>query len=267
MADPVWGLLSKAQDNPQTIDEAIAQAIAEHEADPEAHMGAGESIENHRTNEVIDHPAQSVVADKPAPFLSGALLFQEDGRGLSSWIKQVTGTDNEMNSVPFQINLHAENNTGTRVDAAIPFGGYNITFATEVAYLEFFANFSLSGGVNSWVAMGYGIIYGSGRGAGFYYKASDGHLYAFHNTSGTIHETDLGAPTADEFEKYRVTLENNEFNFYINGTLVATHSTSMPTGFIGSVITFGMVPHTGDSGDIAIRYFEYYQESGITNEP
>jgi len=59
-----WGGMTKAQDNSQTIDEAIAAAIAEHEADPESHMGVGESIENHRINEIIDHPQGSVLVDK-----------------------------------------------------------------------------------------------------------------------------------------------------------------------------------------------------------
>lgn len=59
-----WGEMTKAQDDAQKINEAIEQAIAEHEADPESHMGEGESIENHRINEVADHPAGSVLADK-----------------------------------------------------------------------------------------------------------------------------------------------------------------------------------------------------------
>jgi hypothetical protein len=65
MADPVvWGQLPKAQDDPTTIDDAISAAIVAHEADPTAHLGAGESLETHRANDIIDHPAQSVVRDK-----------------------------------------------------------------------------------------------------------------------------------------------------------------------------------------------------------
>lgn len=66
MVNPVWGMLAKSQDNPQTIEERIAEMISQHEEDPEAHMGAGESIENHRINEVVDHPAFSVFTDKLA---------------------------------------------------------------------------------------------------------------------------------------------------------------------------------------------------------
>lgn len=59
-----WGDLAKNQIDGQTINQAIDEAIAIHEADPEAHLGVGESIEQHKTNEIIDHPAFSVLDDK-----------------------------------------------------------------------------------------------------------------------------------------------------------------------------------------------------------
>jgi hypothetical protein len=60
----IWGQLPKAQDNNQTIDQAIALAIANHEADADAHLGVGESLQSHKASEVIDHVAQSIVGDK-----------------------------------------------------------------------------------------------------------------------------------------------------------------------------------------------------------
>jgi len=64
MAEPTWGQLKKAQDDDTTIDQAIAAAIATHEADPDAHTGAGESLETHKSQEVVDHPAGSILGDK-----------------------------------------------------------------------------------------------------------------------------------------------------------------------------------------------------------
>jgi len=61
-----WSSLPKDQDNNQTISEAITEAISAHESDPTAHLGSGESIEQHKINEVIDHPAFSVLDDKIA---------------------------------------------------------------------------------------------------------------------------------------------------------------------------------------------------------
>lgn len=64
MGLPNWLNLSKSATDPQTIPEAIAEAIANHNADTEAHLGTEESLETHRANTVIDHPAESVVNDK-----------------------------------------------------------------------------------------------------------------------------------------------------------------------------------------------------------
>lgn len=59
-----WGTLQKSAEDSSTIDDAIAQAIADHEADPEAHLGDGESLQAHKSEDVIDHPAGSIIQDK-----------------------------------------------------------------------------------------------------------------------------------------------------------------------------------------------------------
>lgn len=59
-----WGLLQKSLIDNETIEQAINRLIAEHEADPESHLGAGESLQSHRASEIIDHLALSIVADK-----------------------------------------------------------------------------------------------------------------------------------------------------------------------------------------------------------
>lgn len=65
MAEPiVWENIPKSQTDPQTILEAILEQITVHNADSEAHMGALSSVGIHRENEIIDHPALSVLADK-----------------------------------------------------------------------------------------------------------------------------------------------------------------------------------------------------------
>lgn len=59
-----WGLIPKSQVDPETIEQAIARMIGEHEADPVSHNGPDEAIAVHRQNEIIDHKAGSVLADK-----------------------------------------------------------------------------------------------------------------------------------------------------------------------------------------------------------
>lgn len=86
MALPLWGELEKAQDSNQTIEQAIAAAIVAHEEDPTAHLGVGESLQSHKHDPIIDHPAQSVVLDK-TPFS----YYEEykTGIGLQNWSAQV----------------------------------------------------------------------------------------------------------------------------------------------------------------------------------
>jgi hypothetical protein len=59
-----WGMLPKSQINPSTVDEEIAALVAVHEADPDAHLEVGESLQSHKASEIIDHIAKSIVEDK-----------------------------------------------------------------------------------------------------------------------------------------------------------------------------------------------------------
>lgn len=61
---PPWATLPRTIDDNTTIDQAIDTAIQEHLADAMAHVGTDESLEVHRTADVIDHPAESTVNDK-----------------------------------------------------------------------------------------------------------------------------------------------------------------------------------------------------------
>lgn len=61
---PLWGQLQKATDDPSTIEQAVAAAIAAHEQDPTAHLGEGESLSVHKHEQIIDHPQGSVLPDK-----------------------------------------------------------------------------------------------------------------------------------------------------------------------------------------------------------
>jgi len=59
-----WGDLTKNQEDSETIEQAIARVITEHNENEEAHLDTGQSLEAHKTANIIDHPAGSVVADK-----------------------------------------------------------------------------------------------------------------------------------------------------------------------------------------------------------
>lgn len=64
MSTIIWDNLAKNQDDPETIEQAIARLIVEHNNDVDAHNAPGQSLDLHRKNDIIDHPAGSVKNDK-----------------------------------------------------------------------------------------------------------------------------------------------------------------------------------------------------------
>lgn len=109
MSDPiVWENIPKSQLDPTTISEAIEDAIEVHNADTEAHLGELASLQAHRTNEILDALAESVVNDKiaqqarryvaivdpdsPSDFdtLAGAIDYAIDNGGGDIFIKRGT---------------------------------------------------------------------------------------------------------------------------------------------------------------------------------
>lgn len=88
MSVEVWGLLSKSQDDSETIEEAIDRIVGEHNADPSAHLGSGQSIEVHRTQTDVDHPAGSIAVDK----FANAKFITTSFESLDGWSSYTTGT-------------------------------------------------------------------------------------------------------------------------------------------------------------------------------
>lgn len=77
-----WGDLQKAQDDPETIEEAIARLIDVHNDDATSHNEDVQSLGLHRTDETIDHPQSSILPDK---FTSRQLWWNFDLHTLDDW--------------------------------------------------------------------------------------------------------------------------------------------------------------------------------------
>lgn len=92
----VWGLMPKAQDNNQKIDDAIAQAIANHESDSEAHLGEGEALQSHKAGAILDHKIGSVLNDKLS---TSEISFSTNFDSLDSWQKVGTEIINQFPGV------------------------------------------------------------------------------------------------------------------------------------------------------------------------
>lgn len=216
MALPLWGELEKAQDNDQTIDEAIAAAIAAHEADPEAHLGSGESLEDHKAESVIDHPAGSVLADKQTMTeISVTTIFES----LDPW--SVTGeVDNtDVPGLQFYVESGFVDESGVSSQPQNPKNFRNSAFDLlfqiqahfDFATATYNANFGFYD-ANSVTPGGFGFV------------VNGGTLRAYAKQGANVEQSDAISLTLTDDHVYRAYLDAalQQIFFHIDGTLVAT---------------------------------------------
>lgn len=245
MALPLWGQLEKDTDDPETIEEAIARLISDHEEDPEAHLGEGESLEQHKSEDVIDHPAGSVLADKKTAsefvYDLGAGqgdLFTADGI--------VTTTGLRLAELETE-----EEGTQQSTISALAFPGFN-PFSNDrnsmfevFVYLDMVNDSELYAGVtlNSAPAT---------TGYGFYWDNSTGEVKGFARFGATTYYTSA-LTVADETQgNFRAVYfaDENVVYFFNNGTQVGslTHASDSLTA--GTYLVCDLIGND-DEGSVA----------------
>jgi hypothetical protein len=218
----VWGTLPKAQDNPQTIEEAIASAISAHEADPEAHMGSGESIDVHRTNDTLDHPAGSVVNDK---LTKRELRYITSFDSLDAWFTHGSVGPSDLFGVELSTEYGATDLSYLMRGPVSPppwmTTGIDYLFATTL-YVDAGTNhYTLSFG------LGYhrsGATLRSDDGMGF--KIVNGDLKATYSVLNTNHVTDIDDVDMSKPHNFSVQYfaEANEMTWFVDQVAVLTLS-------------------------------------------
>lgn len=216
MALPLWGQLEKAQDDTQTIDEAIAEAIANHEADSEAHLGSGESLEQHKAEDIIDHPAGSLLSDKQTMTeIAVSTIFES----LDGW---TTGGDVSNDDIPglqFYVEDGFVDDSYIRSNPQTPVNffsnDFDMLFQIQARYdfagSGYDGNFGFFG-ANSITPSGFGFI------------VDQGALYAYVKNGTENEQSDEISLDLTADHVYRAYLDSGlqEVLFYVDGTLEAT---------------------------------------------
>lgn len=206
-----WGMLPKSQEDSETIEQAIERIVAEHNDDPTAHLGTGQSLQVHRESEAIDHLAGSVLADKmPARQLwFDYTLFSLDG-----WEGSASGY------LPIAPGIEVSISPGTATNFyyyAIMYDAVDWFNWAKNPYFEFLA--SLNAGSSKYREVTWGGALGDNV-LGF--RTDNNTLYAVCVINGTDHtETITGASTSG-VRNYRAYVDpaTGNINFEIDGVLV-----------------------------------------------
>lgn len=220
MPAQTWGQLAKSQDDDETIEEAIARLIAEHNEDEESHLAEGQSLQSHKAAEIIDHLAGSIVADKNS---NSEYFIRSNFAEVGSWDVLPAGLIVKPYWCQFSIST---TETEEILETAIPpfnpesFSERNLTFTigTEISlgtdrYCEIHLYAVSSEEYEEYV--------------GFEIRGFD--LYAVASGSNSPAEVKLATLTNQEGHFFRFVCDsvNNKIDFYIRDTLI--DSLDMPT--------------------------------------
>lgn len=214
---PLWGSLQKAQDDPETIEEAIARLIGEHESDPEAHLGEGESLEQHKTEGMIDHPAGSVATDK----LPQARLVASVFESLDGWALVEFGTGSGYLNFPGVVLQTGATTNGEPV----LFTGSDGFSNFDVSKSFFFkTTLRLSHAANQIGRFGIGALGGGDGTCGVGFRFENSTLYAYVEDEEVVTSYELTGISLTDAHVYEVRYDIAEeiFRWYVDGLEVKT---------------------------------------------
>lgn len=120
-----WAGLEKSADDDETIEEAIDRLIAVHEASPTSHLGEGESLQSHKSEEVIDHPAGSVLADKQT---SIETIVRSSFSSLDSWVGGGSYSNPSLGVASIGIESGGVENSKLVTDLLLPYPFLDVTY-------------------------------------------------------------------------------------------------------------------------------------------
>jgi len=230
MSLPIWGLLEKSVDNPQTIDQAIAEAIAVHESDPTSHLGPGESLQAHKSDSIIDHPAQSVVLDK-TPYQNYEQFL--NGLGEQNWSNEEGnwGTNQatvKESSLFSQFGFSAIGNLPHRSGNNYPDSDLMYQFELRLTHGNSANGVLNFGFTNDLIDSGSRMVFR---------KNGTTWRWEIHSTTGLVHSYNISS-SSFLTKYYRIFYDsvNEEIVLYEGSTIISTYATSDWKDYIFSTI-------------------------------
>jgi len=248
MSIEVWGQLPKAQDDAQTIQEAIDASILAHEEDPASHLGTGKSLENHKTNGTIDHPASSIVPDK---FSNNQPTYQEFFAGSSSHYTEGNVLQSGGGMISF---IPTSGSRNTLLSLGVPF-----IDRANFPLNDIIADFSIEYTKSSGVVNSGGISIGD-HSTGFGIEWNTTQIRLFYAFEDTVTYSSWLTKDISQVHTYRLYLSVVDSSIFLFVDGVQVLSLSIPDdqdGFLYEVLMSFNMP-TGNTSQMNLAMFRMF---------
>lgn len=243
--------MPKSQEDATTIEERVAEMIAEHEADPEAHTGENESLAAHRENEVLDHLAGSVVADK---FQASGVVMTTHFESLDPYILKGDVSNPAIGDVEFFTSYGSP--AYARLAALGSNGRAYVNYATD-----FMIQFSCMVNSNdlSYMKFRFGQVAESSFSKGLELIVdSTGAKVHWLKTGGEVY-SDYFTFSLDEFHTFRMAYIAGEAKlyYYVDGELIGTlNAPAVETSSGGPDFNFWLQSASAGEASAIVEYLQ-----------
>jgi hypothetical protein len=247
MSIETWGEMPKSQIDNEKPEEMVARLISAHESSPEAHLGIGESIDVHRTNEIIDHPAGSVLADKIS---RAEIVWQSNFGEHALWEK------NNVHDYDWPgMMLHEENYRGTTAYIDANFNGIMGGRLPDVWDYYFKTLMAVEPITSTYVVkFGFGVYHNTIR-DGFGFAGVAGQCSVYYKIGANQNVANIEAFDDGGYHVFRAEFVESEqiVHFYIDGVEVA--SLAKPAGTPNDNPWWGVSEFIGATGDGGVAIY------------
>lgn len=245
MVVDVWNSLPKSQSDPETIEQAIARIVGEHDTDPDAHLGATGSLTAHRTNGVLDHLAGSIPADK---FSAAEVIIRDQFLTLDSW----TVDDGQATASGYMLILAKTSTNPTSAQVVNDVNSFNDQTIFGKDILMQFVHRTANAALHPIFYASFGAAYtGEENGFGVKIEADGATFYVAQNSVYTYTTKYLLDATQNHIYRVHVSALDGLIGFYVDGDLAATVPVTEQTINDFSMLT---LRHVGDNGVYTISY-------------
>lgn len=250
MAVETWGSLPKAQDDNETIEEAIARLVGVHDEAEASHLQTGQSLEQHKSEEQLDHPVDSVIESNiikqsvtPDKLDYDKYFYTPSFDSLDSWFQTKAGTNADIIIGGGALKIQAGDFTD---DLAYLFtqGQLALVDSTKDPYFSFLTRLGDAGAQMDafWLSgTSTPLVVALHNAFGFYWKGSEEKLYGRYIKNQVAYDVEITGFVPTSLNLLRVELDDsaNEIRFYLNGVLKETVSTIGFSVESESLLAFG----------------------------
>lgn len=260
MSVEVWQNLPKAQDDPETIEEAIDRKITAHLADVNAHLGENESLATHRASEIIDHLAESIVNDKLSDssvsedkFLLSKTSYQTNFDILDPFT--IVNNSGYVYGGIGGLTIISGPNLNDHSQVRGNSSGFSVWAATRNPVLTFVLASEFDYDQEGYFVMGrLGHLC-------FGFKFDDNSLYCYlREFNGTEHTLEVSGIILPFYNIYQIkALTSGTIEYYVNGSLVGSFSDISLSDLL-SVFDFYIKNTNNESKGVRITNLNFYQD-------